>query len=53
MKVSSLDRDLQSHQHLGAGAQEDSGVVHGLGAVGDGKLDGLRRLVRAQLRTGL
>lgn len=36
--------------NLGAGTQEDSQTVHGLGAVGDGKLNGLRRLVRAQLR---
>lgn len=45
-----LVRDLQSHQHLGAGTQENSRTVHGLGAVGDGKLNGLRRLVRAQLK---
>lgn len=37
MKVGTLDRDLQSHQQLGAGAQEDSRVVHGLGAVGMGR----------------
>lgn len=43
---------MQNHQHLGVGAQEDSRVVSGLGAVGDGKLDGPRRLSRAQLRDG-
>lgn len=47
-----MDRDLQSHQHLGVGAQEDRRVVSGLGAVGEGKLDGIRRLVRAQVRDG-